>query len=142
MDSRTALALIILSFTLFVLQRQSHAATPSVRESEKAELIHSLEQLKKQEVAPYFLSYEIVETRSATVSGSFGSLTHSSENKRWQLHIDMRVGDYALDNTRQVRGRSINLVERFSNIQMPIEDDPEAIRNVLWYQTDKKYKKA
>jgi TldD protein len=69
-------------------------------------------------------------------------LTHSGENKRRQLLIDLRVGDYTLDNTRQVRGNLLNFADRYSMIPIPIENDPAAIRNVLWYQTDRKYKKA
>ena len=142
MELRQLVALIVLSVAALVSRSQNQDQTPSVLDAAKAELIHSLEQLKKQEVSPYFLSYEIVETHSVTVSGSFGTLTNSSENKRRQLHVDLRVGDYAMDNTRQMRGRTSNPLDRFSNIPMPIEDDPAAIRNVLWYQTDKKYKKA
>jgi TldD protein len=121
---------------------QGQAAAPGILDTEKAELTHSLDALKKLEVPPYFLSYEIIETHSANVSGSFGTLSHSTENQRRQLHIDLRVGDNSLDNTRQVRGQVPNPADRFSNISMPIEDDPQALRNILWYQTDKKYKKA
>jgi len=142
MELRQVVALIVLSVAALVSRSQNQDQTPSVLDAAKAELIHSLDQLKKQEVPPYFLSYEIVETHSVIVSGSFGTLTNSSENKRRQLHVDLRVGDYAMDNTRQMRGRTSNPLDRFSNIPMPIEDDPAAIRNVLWYQTDKKYKKA
>jgi hypothetical protein len=82
---------------------QASQPYPVVLGAEKAELMRSMEQLKKQEIAPYFLSYEIVETHTATVIGSFGALTHSAENKHRLLRINLRVGDYALDNTRQVR---------------------------------------
>jgi TldD protein len=142
MDFRRAVVLIILSFTSAASRSQSHATDLNVLDAEKAELTHSLDELKRQEVAPYFLSYEIIETHSATVTGSFGTLVHSGENKRRQLHIDLRVGDYFLDNTRQVRGNPLNPVDRFAMIPVPIEDDPTAIRSILWYQTDKKYKKA
>jgi TldD protein len=142
MDFRRAVVLIILSLTAAVSRSQSHATDPYVLDAEKAELTHSLDELKRQELAPYFLSYEIIETHSATVIGSFGTLIHSGEIKRRQLHIDLRVGDHSLDNTRQVRGNPLNPVDRFSMIPVPIEDDPTAIRNILWYQTDKKYKKA
>src|ERR1700733_12635425 len=135
MDSRHAVGLIILGFGALVPQGQTQAATSRVLDAEKAELAHSLDQLKKQELPPYFLSYEIIETHSATVSGSFGTLTHSGENNRRQLLIDLRVGDYALDNTRQVRGNLLNFADRYSMIPIPIENDPTAIRNVLWYQT-------
>jgi TldD protein len=137
---------VMLIFGLSAVVPRVHAQTknsyPAVLEAEKAELSHSFEQLKKQQIPPYFLSYEIIESHSANVSGSFGTLTHSGENERRQLLIDLRVGDYDLDNTRQVRGNPPNFQNRYSMIQIPIEDDPAAIRNVLWYQTDKKYKKA
>jgi TldD protein len=142
MGFRRAAILFALSFTTAASLSQTHTTYPVVLEAERAELSHSLDQLKKQELPPYFLSYEIIETHSATVSGSFGTLTHSGENKRRQLLIDLRVGDYTLDNTRQVRGNLLNFADRYSMIPIPIENDPAAIRNVLWYQTDRKYKKA
>ena len=69
-------------------------------------------------------------------------LTYSNESRRRQLDIDLRVGDYAFDNTHQVRGGPSNFSDRYSMIEIPIEDDPDAIRSVLWYHTDKKYKRA
>jgi TldD protein len=137
-----AIPWILLSFTTAASAGQASEPYPVVLGAEKAELARSMEQLKKQEVAPYFLSYEIVETHTATVIGSFGALTHSGENKRRLLRVNLRVGDYALDNTRQVRAGAGALADRFSAIAIPIEDDPAAIRSVLWYHTDRRYKQA
>ncbi len=144
MGVRHASVLLVLSLNAVVsgVHAQSKNSYPPVLEAERAELLHSFEQLKKQQIPPYFLSYEIIESHSASVSGSFGALSHSDENLRRQLLIDLRVGDNDLDNTRQVRGNPLNFSNRYSMIQIPIEDDPVAIRNVLWYQTDKKYKRA
>ncbi|HEX3912127.1 MAG TPA: metallopeptidase TldD-related protein [Steroidobacteraceae bacterium] len=133
----------VLAWGLLCLMTAGQAAAgpapyPLVLGAEKAELTRSMEQLKKQPVAPYFLSYDIVETRLATVVGSFGALDHSSENRSRLLRINLRVGDYALDNTRRLRGGP----DQFARIAVPIEDDPTAIRSVLWYQTDKKYRQA
>jgi TldD protein len=137
-----AIPWILLSFTTAASAGQASEPYPVVLGAEKAELARSMEQLKKQEVAPYFLSYEIVETHTATVIGSFGALTHSGENKRRLLRVNLRVGDYALDNSRQVRAGAGALADRFSAIAIPIEDDPAAIRSVLWYHTDRRYKQA
>jgi TldD protein len=115
------------------------AELPLVLGAAKAELARSMDQLKQQEVAPYFLSYEIVETHAATVTASFGALTHSADNKRRVLRVSVHVGDFSLDNTRQVRG---SLPGNAAPIPIPVEDDALAIRNVLWYQTDKRYKQA
>ena len=106
------------------------------------ELTRSFGLLQEQPVPPYYLSYEITETEGINVSASFGALTYSDESRRRQLDIDLRVGDYAFDNTHQVRGSPTNWSDRYSMIEIPIEDDPDAIRSVLWYHTDKKYKRA
>jgi TldD protein len=137
-----ALFWILLGFTSAAYAGQALEPYPVVLSAAKTELARSMEQLKKQEVPPYFLSYEIVETHTATVVGSFGALTHSGENKHRLLRVNLRVGDYVLDNTRQVRAGPGALAERYAAIAIPIEDDPAAIRSVLWYQTDRRYKQA
>jgi TldD protein len=137
-----ALPWILLGFATASYAGSGSEPYPVVLGAEKTELARSMEQLKKQEVAPYFLSYEIVETHAATVIGSFGALTHSGETKHRLLRINLRVGDYALDNTRQVRAGPGALGDRYTAIAIPIEDDPAAIRSVLWYHTDRRYKQA
>jgi len=108
-----------------------------------AELERSMQKLKAQPVPPYFLSYEITETHSVHVSAAFGRLTSSDEDRRRQLDIDLRVGDYSLDNTREIRGgMPANPYANYTNIAVPIENDPDAIRAVLWYHTDERYKRA
>ena len=108
----------------------------------QAELTRSFSLLQEQPVPPYYLSYEITETEAVHVGASFGALTYSNKSRRRQLDIDLRVGDYAFDNTHQVRGVPSDFSEHYSMIEVPIEDDPDAIRSVLWYHTDKKYKRA
>jgi TldD protein len=108
----------------------------------QAELSRSLEHFRKQPIPPYFLSYGITESHSVSVSGSFGVLKQSHETRSRQLDIVLRVGDYTLDNTRKVRGAFPNFRDQYSMVAMPLEDDADAIRAVLWHQTDKKYKRA
>jgi TldD protein len=134
---------VLLGLTATASPGQTPTAYPVVLEAEKAELTRSLDALKKQDLPPYFISYDIIETHSATVVGSFGALTQSAENKRRQLRVDLHVGDHTLDNTRRLLGGFVNPADhQNSMIPVPIEDDPTAIRNVLWYQTDRKYKEA
>ena len=106
------------------------------------ELNRSFSLLQEQPVPPYYLSYEITETQRVSVRASFGVLTYSDEWHGRQLDIDLRVGDYTFDNTHQVRGSPTNWSDRYSMIEVPVEDDPDAVRSVLWYHTDKKYKRA
>jgi TldD protein len=117
-------------------------ATP-VLAAMQAELDHSLAALKKEPVPPYFVSYQITETRSLYVSSVFGALERSSENRSRSLDIDLRVGDYGLDNTHPLRGGRGTRGDRpAGSASVPIEDSPDAIRAVLWYQTDRRYKQA
>lgn len=139
--SYTQIVLLVIAVTAGA---QTGAKQPAsvVLSATQAELARSLQELRKQPVPPYFLSYEITEDHSVNVSGEFGTLTHSNETRRRQLDVDVRVGDYNLDNTRKVRGAFPNFMDRFSNAPIPLEDDADAIRAALWNQTDKKYKRA
>ena len=140
MTRRFPSAIALLVFLAVPLAAQP-AASP-VLQAMKAELDRSMEKLKTQPTPPYFLSYEIVETHSFDVSSEFGKIVSSGENRRRQLDIDLRVGDYTLDNTREIRGSFPQMSDRFRPVEVPVENDPDAIRAVLWYNTDERYKRA
>ena len=106
----------------------------------KAELARSQSKLGAQPVPPYYIGYKITETHAVTVRAEFGQLQSSNENRRRQVDIDLRVGDYALDNTREVRG-DFNFGQ-FTSAAIPLDNDPDAIRAVLWHLTDQRYKQA
>jgi predicted Zn-dependent protease len=145
------LLLSVLSFAaslaaVIVPQRQGQAQAPApesaVLEAMKSELARSQEKLKSQPVPPYFISYEITEVHRFSVSGSFGKTTSSNEDRRRELDLDVRVGDYNLDNTHEIRG---DITERFGGFGLsaiPIDNDVDAVRAVLWYHTDQRYKRA
>jgi TldD protein len=114
-----------------------------VFESMKLELNRSVEQFKKLPTPPYFLSYEIIENESVGASASFGALVSSNNGTRRRLlNIDLRAGSYQLDNTHPIRGSGLNIPDMVSFYPMPVDDDPDALRALLWYFTDQKYKRA
>ena len=119
-----------------------HGQPPSspVLAAMNAELARTQAKLKSQPVPPYYLSYEITETHIIGVTGAFGKLQSSGEYRNRQLDVDLRVGDYTLDNTREVRGE-MNYPQ-FSSTVVPIDNDPDAIRAMIWHQTDASYKRA
>jgi TldD protein len=121
---------------------KDNAASP-VLTAAKTELDRNFEELKEQTIAPYYLSYEITDSNTTTVSSTFGALVHSNSGHRRVAHIDVRVGDYTLDNTHQVRGKvALGAVGGISIVTVPIEDDPLPIRAALWIETDKRYRRA
>src|SRR6516164_1453030 len=147
MVERSILSYVIVSSMLFGVRlalAQNAAPSPPLQ-AMKAELVRSMDALKSQPTPPYFISYEITDDETISVNGSFGKITASEENHRRQLDINLRVGDYRLDNTHAIRGAVPDLsgmMNQFSMIAMPIEDDPLAIRNLIWYNTDQKYRTA
>ncbi|MBI4421233.1 MAG: hypothetical protein HY560_10435 [Gemmatimonadetes bacterium] len=118
---------------------------PPILQAMRDELSRSVEALKRLPDPPYFLSYEITELNSVNVGASFGALTGSSQNRRRQLDIDLRVGDYTLDNTRPFRigAMSVPLGGMADGlVEIPVDDDAAAVRAVLWYHTDRRYGRA
>jgi predicted Zn-dependent protease len=141
MIRRFTSAITLLLFSILFAAAQP--APSPVLQAMKAELDRSMEKFKTQPVPPYFLSYEIVESRGANVSAEFGKIVNSGESRYRQLDIDLRVGDYNLDNTREIRGGNAQMgFENFRPVAVPIDDDPDAIRAVLWHNTDERYKRA
>jgi TldD protein len=108
----------------------------------KTELARSQEKLKSQPVPPYFLSYEITEAHNLYVAGAFGKVMSSNEGRYRALNTQVRVGDYTLDNTHEIRGEFNGMTFNGGSSPIPLDDDADAIRAVLWYQTDQHYKQA
>ena len=106
----------------------------------QAELARTMDVLGDQPVPPYFLSYEVTDFQNVSASGAFGTLTSTNRGRGRSLDVDIRVGDYALDNTRRLReGRR---QRRVGTAVIPLDDDADAIRGAIWRQTDRLYKDA
>ncbi len=108
------------------------------------EMHRSFDNLKKQPVPVYFLAYQLTDNHSIQVTASFGALTSSSDHRTRVLDVDLRVGDYTLDNTHS--GDSSDsmaaLTERAGRVSMPIDDTADVLQRSLWEETDRKYKLA
>lgn len=97
------------------------------------ELSRSFDILQDEEVPPYFLSYEVTQDETLSVSGSYGEIGGIVDRSFRELDIDLRVGSFELDNT--------HFGGRGSATSISIES-PEAIRNTLWYATNREYRIA
>ncbi len=90
--------------------------------------------------APYFISYQIKDNAYTSIQGKYGAIVDSDINRIRRLYVDVRVGDYEFDNS--VRGRSGGVVPFHDASSVPLDNDPDAIRAVLWQVTDYTYKEA
>lgn len=132
------------AFTLLPATARSEASPSPVLNAARQELDRTMSELADQPTPPYFISYEISEIHQASLSSSFGLIQTREENTQRLLDIDLRVGSYDLDNTRALRGNAAGWgwQRNYSMIPIPLEDDLLALRNVLWFHTDRSYKNA
>src|SRR2546425_4664982 len=99
---------------------------------------------QKGNPAPYFISYSVRENESVDIEASLGALRTTQKDRSRLLDVEVRVGDYDLDSTHQIRGqRGTNTGPAFSYpVLMPIDNDVDALRSVIWLETDQKYRAA
>ena len=110
----------------------------------KEEMARSMNILsEKGSPPPYFMCYQITDTRSMSLSASFGALRSGGGNHSRRLDLDIRVGDHKLDNTHIFRGRQSSSESGYpGSVPISLLDDPEAIKHAIWLETDKRYKSA
>lgn len=102
--------------------------------------------LKLQDLErPYFIEYALADTGSARVTAELGAVTSSNTSRSRRLRADVRVGSYELDNTNFGGGYGgFDFGGAFGGMfwwsAIPIEDDYNAIRQAIWWDTDRQYK--
>jgi TldD protein len=144
-----ALVLAIGFLTHAAFGQRTAPTTPApsspVSQALEQEMKRAFDLLKqKGNPAPYFINYSVRENESVDIEASLGSLRSSEKDRSRLLDVDVRVGDYSLDSTHQIRGqRGANTGPAFSYpVLMPIDNDVDALRSVIWLETDQKYKAA
>jgi TldD protein len=138
---RLFLAALLLPHCL--LAAQTSASDP-VLTALQAELHRSFDNLKKQPVPVYFLAYQLTDNHAIQVSTSFGALASSTDTTTRVLDIDLRVGDYKLDNTHSVESETpfSSMAERIGQTPMPLDNSPGVLQRSVWAETDRQYKIA
>ncbi len=108
----------------------------------KEEMNRTMSSLSKEEVPPYYLAYNVTTLKKVNISSKNGKILSSTSNKNRILDIDLRVGDYKFDNTHIIRGNPIQFNFAGGAIQLPIDDNLAAIKNIIWNSTDARYRAA
>lgn len=107
-----------------------------VDELERGKVGLELEDLQR----PYFIEYALVDTAGAFATARLGALTSSHESRSRRLRTDIRVGSYELDNSNFSGGYYGGMYGMGGGASVPIEDDYNAVRQSIWWATDRQYK--
>jgi predicted Zn-dependent protease len=129
------------------------AADDPVVRAMRDELARSMKKLQLENLGkPYFVAYRVLDSSYCIVSATFGALIGSgsceppsSTSLGRSVTVEVRVGDYARDNTNFFTPMVNAGVARplgGGGVQMPIDDSYDEIRRQLWLATDSAYKTA
>lgn len=138
---------LLIAFIVLAAQGQVKGEEGILLSAMEKELNRSFKNLKKAGESPlYFLQYTVTDIEEINLSASYGAIkTDKKRRNRW-LRVDCRVGDFLLDNTRELRGK-YGYGESVIEIspppeRIPLTDDETSIRAILWKKTDEEFKKA
>ncbi len=108
----------------------------------QSELQRNFQTLKQQPSPAYFISYTLHDQRATRLAASFGAVDRNDESRNRFATVEVRVGDYDLDNTHPIRGDSRAMGPRVTRVALPVTDDEQPIRLALWRATDRTFKQA
>ena len=118
------------------------AQTSPLTEILRSELQRNMEVLSRQTVPAYYAAYTVHDTRSTQIGAAFGAIARSDDSRQRFATVEIRVGDYSLDNTHPIRGDSRAMSPRLVQVSLPLTDDEKPVRQALWRATDRSYKQA
>ncbi len=149
MKRQTTVAIAVLLMAPPVALAVDNTSTPksALIQVLHEELDHSMKNLAMPDGAkPYFLAYAITDQQGVSLAAELGALTDESSNHTRLLDVDVRVGDYELDNTHKIRGGfgGFDPSDFFGRMPTPVSlsDDPLAIKHAVWLATDRSFKAA
>jgi predicted Zn-dependent protease len=108
----------------------------------QSELLRNSQVLQKEPVPAYFVSYTVHDERTTRIVASFGALQRSDEGRSRIASVQVRVGDYLVDNTHPIRGEGGQSPSGLMRIALPLTDEERPIRLALWRATDRAFKQA
>ena len=99
---------------------------------------------ERTEQPPYFLAYEVWDQWRQWISASNGAIVTDQAQRQRLLDADVRIGDYTFDNTHRFQGQGAFFRGSFFGQAepLPLGDDEDALRAVIWLRTEKEYRAA
>ena len=134
------------ALVLLVLAAPLAGADDVIRKAMQDELARSMQQLRLNDLdRPYFIAYTVQDGTTTAASATFGSLTASEDTHMRLLTVEVRVGDYSLDNSNffSIPSGAAGVTRLFGGtLGIPLDDDYQELRRQIWLATDSAYKRA
>ncbi len=100
----------------------------------------------KNEPAPYYIAYAVEDTTSLRLVTKLGAVVNDSPDRTRMFRVEVRVGDYAFDNSRFLGGfdNDPGILPLYAQYMLgaPLDDDYDVMRRQMWLATDVAYKRA
>ena len=139
-NSCTGLVFAALVLASTVGTAQQPVETPALLNAMTTELHRAFTSLghaateDPKQLAPYFLCYSISDASYVGIRAQYGALVDSTSNHARVADVQVRLGDPKLDNTHGThRSSAVN------SLELPLNDDREAITRSLWMATNTGY---
>jgi len=109
-----------------------------------AENERSIRLLSKHPREPaYFLAYTVTEERNIVIEAEGGGLISDADETERSLDVDIRVGSPRFDNRHMLANdRLADFMFLARKGRAPFGTNPEALRQQLWLETDRRYRES
>lgn len=92
--------------------------------------------------SPYFISYLLKDSENISFSASNGAIIWQNNSPQRTVYTEVRVGNYNFDSSVS-KGDAMPFREGdYHSYYAPLDDNPFAMKRVLWLLTDQEYKQA
>src|SRR5688500_15684881 len=123
-------------------EARQRTADPPILGILQSELRRNVDILRKDATPAYFIGYTVHDDRTTQIVASFGALDRTDESRGRFGTVEVRVGDYTLDNTHPIRGEGGGAAPRVGRISLPLTDEEAPVKLALWRATDRAFKLA
>ena len=135
---------IFVLFLLFIAGISVSKSQDQVFQTLKKELDRNFSILKNQPIPAYYIYLRLDEIQTLNCLGRMGRLQVAPRISlpTHVLSACLRVGDYSLDNSHEIRGSGYGSYQdvRISSEQIPYDNNPFVLKNSIWLQLDELYK--
>ena len=139
------LVLLLLSPHLAVAQPSPPGPPHVLIQAMSEELDYSMKNLALPDgTKPYFLAYTITDVQNLIIQTELGTLSGTNDSHQRVLGVDLRIGDYKLDSSHQIRGGRGGFRGRQAGgaVAVSLDNNPVAIQHALWQATDQEFRAA